>query len=93
MNSGGAEGVAEEWWSGGAMERRRRFVPSLTSLDMFIHMVVSLHVQYVGHIGHVLHVWNLHMSCVCMYAFVCSCVSPCVRMYSRVSDTTRLQTR
>ena len=68
-------------------------------------MVVSLHVQYVGHIGHVLH---LPMSCmhmgvsvhvcvrvrvrvrVCPYVFVCVHV---VRMCSCVLGTTSLQTR
>ena len=37
--------------------------PSFTSLNTFIHMAVSLHIQYVAHTGHVLHVGNLHMSC------------------------------
>ena len=41
--------------------------PTFTSLDTFIHMAVSLHVQYVGHTCQVLHVENLHMSCVRMH--------------------------
>jgi len=61
-----------------------RSVRSLTSLDTFIHMVVPLHVPYVGHIIHIIHVWNLHMSwvrmhvCACASAFVCVCM--CVRI-------------
>ena len=36
---------------------------SFTSLNTFIYMAVSLHVQYLARTGHVLHVGNLHMSC------------------------------
>ena len=43
-----------------------RSTPIFTSLDTFIHMVVSRHVQYVVHTGHVLRVGNLHTSCVRM---------------------------
>ena len=79
-----------EWRSGGEEELwRGRFVPSLTCLDTFIHVVVLPHVQYVGHRSHYPRMELTYVVRVPM----CSCVSACVRMCSRVSGTTSLQSR
>ena len=67
-------------------------------MDTFIHMVVTFHIQYVGHIDHVLHLCNLHMSCVrvhvrvrvrvrvrvCQRVSVCVCGCPYVYVCVRV---------